>query len=158
MASHWRLLDALFGTFKIESVLETGSGDYSTRMFLRRGCRVVSLENDPEWQRDEFNDEHELVKVDGPIAPALPNLDEFDLVFVDDDPVVSRVDTIRAAIDNVTGLLVIHDTDYHLFARELETLPHFTDRTSKPHTSVVWPTKALQRLIPSSAGDVDPDQ
>lgn len=140
-ASHWRLLTRLFHHFPIKRVLETGSGLYSTPLLLSFGIdRLVSIENNPDWALPTGDPRHELIQVEGPIVDHLPDLDAFDLVFVDDDPVWERELTFRHVIEHATGLIVIHDSDHPVFNRWVTEWPHITDDQHDPHTAVLCPS------------------
>src|SRR2546430_4650839 len=56
-ATHIPVLVAIARVWRIDSVLELGSGHYSSRTFLDRSCfpdlkRLVSWENDRNWFED----------------------------------------------------------------------------------------------------------
>lgn len=139
--SHWHLLTEVVTHFKPKRILETGSGLYSTNLLLSFDIeRLVSLENNPDWQRRPRDPRHELRRVEGPVADSLPPLDDFDLVFVDDDPVVARERTIRRVLAEAPGLVVIHDADHDAYARIIKDRHKYVDKTHVPHTAVLHPT------------------
>lgn len=131
--------------FHPRRVLETGSGHYSTNLFLSYDIEaLVSVENNPDWVIDTEDPRHELRVVEGPVGSHLPPLDGFDLVFVDDDPVHAREWTISQVLDSAPGLVVIHDTDYFPFHRFIADRPNYTDLTRRPNTTVVHPQPSAE--------------
>ena len=48
--SHLKILKALMDNVSIKKVIETGMGDYSTKLFVERGCQFVSIEmHNQKW-------------------------------------------------------------------------------------------------------------
>lgn len=143
--SHLHLLRAVFDHFKPRRVLETGSGRYSTAFFLAQDIdELASVENNSQWFRRSEDPRHESVYVKGPVADALPPLDGFDLVFVDDDPVEDRERTIRLVLARAQGLVVIHDTEYEPYHMRIKNRPNYTDTGHRPHTTVLHPTESKE--------------
>ena len=137
--THLFLLGEVFDHFKPKTILECGSGRYSTAFFLSQPIdRLVSIENNPEWTFKPSDPRHEVVSVEGPVVDHLPDLG-FDLIFVDDDPVDAREQTIAKVLAKATGLVVIHDTDYEPFHRQIAWRPNHTDTSRKPNTTVTFP-------------------
>lgn len=142
--THIPLLTEVFKAFKPKTVLECGSGLYSTRFFLNQPIKsLVSYENDPDWVWEARDPRHEVRTVKGPVVDHLPKLD-FDLVFVDDDPVDDRLNTITEVIERATGLVVIHDTDYPPFHKLIAGRPNHTDTTRSPNTTVIHPAPSKE--------------
>src|ERR1700752_5425053 len=119
-ATHVPVLIGLSKIGPIKSVLELGSGKYSTLTFLNRevfpDLEVLdSFETDPDWAERV----RELVKldkratmhvVDGPMVEAVGriDLDVYDLVFVDDSSTsVDRATTKKKNIISYDGAITI---------------------------------------------------
>lgn len=124
--SHVPVLVLLSQLKRVESVLELGSGRFTTPLFKSRSIfpdlgRLDVLENGDETyycaMRDEFFSEdvpgHVLHRNTAPIAvqAASIDLEAYDLILVDDSMTVpDRVETIRyITAAAVTPTLVIHD-------------------------------------------------
>lgn len=140
--SHKPLLTAVLEHFKPRTVLETGSGLHSTPLFLAHPIeRLVSYENNAEWaMRTRTEDpRHELRWVEGNIVDHLPPLYGFDLIFIDDDPVGAREDTITYVMSQAPPLVVIHDIDYPPFFSRLKGRTAYIDSRQRPHTAVLSP-------------------
>jgi len=87
-ATHLELLEFLFRSFDIKSVVEFGLGNYSTRYFLDSGCLLVSVETQSkEWYdriTAEFDNDlwiHHFINYKEFADVRYP--DRIDLVFVD---------------------------------------------------------------------------
>lgn len=151
-ATHYQALLRVFLRFRPRTILETGSGRYSTRLLLAFDIdRLVSVENDRDWYLETGDPRHELIWATGRVVDALPDLSDFDLVFVDDDPIEERQKTIRKVLAEAPGLVVIHDTNdpsiHDLIARR----PNYTDPTP-PTTTVLHPrrNKEFRRWLATS--------
>src|SRR5262245_54771374 len=93
-ATHIPILIGLARLREIRSVLEFGCGHYSTLTFLNRFAfpdleRLHSIENDDAWalaiQEAAKNDPRwSLEVVNGEISDAIPDLESFDLILIDD--------------------------------------------------------------------------
>lgn len=140
-ATHQMTLERLFEEYPIRTVLETGSGRFSTRMFLKQPIeRLVSLENSRRWMKGTGDPRHELRLVKGAMCDDLPKLD-FDLIFVDDDPLEGRVDTIAAVLSGAPRLVVVHDRERSLVRDAIDRWPRTEDET----TAVFWNPGGLER-------------
>lgn len=140
-ASHHRALLRVMLRFRPRTILETGSGLYSIRFLLAFDIdRLVSIENDPDWQVETGDPRHELIRVEGRVADHLPDLSPFDLVFVDDDPVEERVATLKRVIRRTPCPIVAHDADHELLHPVLRDRPNYTDST-RPMTTVLHPRR-----------------
>jgi hypothetical protein len=118
------VLVALASRFHIRSVLELGSGRFSTPTVLNRAAfpdleHLDSLENDPDWAKtvQELvgpDPRLDLRLVDGSIGPAVAKLDvgAYDAVLIDDSTrLEDRVETIKevAARAASSTIVLIHD-------------------------------------------------
>lgn len=144
-STHWHLILTVMLKFKPRTILETGSGKYSTNLFRAFDIdRLVSLENNRQWFRNTEDPRHEFVMVKGRIVDNLPDLADFDLVFVDDDPVEERLLTIERVLSEATGLVVIHDTNDPRIHGWIANRPNHTDTTRGPMTTVLHPAKSKE--------------
>ena len=143
-ATHFHALLDVMVSLGPKTILETGSGLYSTGFFLGFDIeKLVSIENDPEWVRDTEDPRHRVIKVKGNVADRLPGLDGYDLIFVDDDPVEGRVETLKKVLAKARGIVVVHDTDHHLIHPLIGGRPNHTD-FHQPNTSVLCPAKSKE--------------
>jgi hypothetical protein len=123
---------ALAARHPIRSVLELGSGRFSTPTLLDRAAfpdleRLDSLENDMEWAKkvEELvggDPRLDLRRVEGPISSAVEKLDlgAYDAVLIDDSSVMAdRVETIKAvaAGAGASTLVLIHDYEVYEYRR-----------------------------------------
>lgn len=144
-STHWHLILTVMLRFKPRTILETGSGKYSTNLFRAFDIdRLVSLENNRTWFRNTEDPRHEFVTVKGRIVDNLPDLKDFDLVFVDDDPVEERLLTIKKVLKEATGLVVIHDTNHPPIHTLIANRPNHTDTSRGPTTTVLHPAKSKE--------------
>jgi hypothetical protein len=139
-ATHFHILTDVMLTHRPRRILETGSGLYSTPFFLAFDIdKLVSLENDRKWLKNHEDPRHEVRFVDGEVAENLPDLSEFDLIFVDDDPVEGRLKTLFAVLETAPSLVAIHDTNDPRIHQIVKHLPNHNDTAHPPDTSVVCP-------------------
>lgn len=144
-ATHFHVLTDVMLSFRPRRILETGSGLYSTPFFLAFDIdRLVSLENDRKWLRNTEDPRHEVQFVDGEIVDNLPDLSEFDLIFVDDDPVDGRLKTLLRVLDEGTGLVVVHDTSDPRLHSLIKSLPNHTDIAHPPYTTALSATPSKE--------------
>lgn len=143
-ATHVPLLTDLMLSFGPRRILEAGSGLYSTGFFLSFNIdRLVSVENNPEWAKDWNDPRHDLELVGGRVVDHLPNLDGFDLIFIDDDPVEARIKTIDHVLDRASCPVVIHDTSDARLHGFIANRANHTD-TNQPYTTVVDPSDSKE--------------
>jgi hypothetical protein len=143
-ATHFHALLDVMVCFGPKRVLETGSGYYSTGFFLSFNIeKLVSIENDREWVRNYDDPRHRVIQPKGPIAENLPDLGGFDLVFVDDDPVDGRAETLKAVLAKAPGLVVVHDSDDGRLHKYIGGRPNHTD-FHQPNTTVVCPSRSKE--------------
>jgi hypothetical protein len=108
-ASHVQVLTAMLNTHKPKRILEYGSGEYSTPLFLSRPHveNVTVVETDFEWRRKLPKDDRLTVLVEGYCNPM-----NYDLVLIDDGVNTDhRCRTIRAVLSRKHPVVVIHDAD-----------------------------------------------
>jgi len=137
-ASHLQVLNTILNTHKPKRVLEYGSGEYSTGLFLSRPHveKLTVVETDFEWRRKLPKDDRVTVLVEG-----YDNPNSYDLVFIDDGVTADhRCRTIRNVLSRRHPIVVIHDAEvpeYRELIDELadEVLIYRTD----PDTAVVIP-------------------
>lgn len=131
-SSHIPVLEGIPQIIPIKSVLELGSGEISTRLFLDKNgpykdlLHLESYEDNPNYAQEiqalfPIMPHNWVYHADG-VAVALQisnvNLNDFDLCFIDDSSSVeSRVKTIKAIVSkfNTDCLIVVHDTDYEQY-------------------------------------------
>jgi hypothetical protein len=148
--SHITFLTSLGGD--VSTVLELGSGLYSTPLFLNRDAfpkvtRVVSVEHNQVWA-DKVStfctDERlTLIVTPEPIEGYLATLtlDEFDLIFVDNsDGQDGRIKTIEYLGEKAArSKVVIHDFEHDFYRNAARNFPNkIVDTQHVPHTALVW--------------------
>ncbi len=153
-ATHVPILVGVAAAFKSESIIEFGSGTFSTLAFLNETAfpfirRVDSYENDQKW----FNQvRKELTRgarvnlhfVEGEMHQAVgaANPTNADLIFIDDSPTaIARVPTVRevARRCGVQPIVILHDNDLwrlRLASRRFENRISFN--TFNPQCCVMW--------------------
>jgi hypothetical protein len=153
-ATHVPVLVGIGAKIPVRRILELGSGDHSTGIFLDRSLFpdvtvVDSVETDPSWflkvsERFGHDERLSLQLVDGSVASHLLGMDlsRYDLVMVDDsDSLEARAASIRA-VTSAAGqgqLVVVHDaeiSEYRKAARALRKAVRFATLT--PQTLVGW--------------------
>lgn len=162
-ASHTPVLVAIARLLPIRSILECGSGQYSTKLFLDRALfphlrRLTSFEDDARWAervRAEVGHDPRVKIIDtgGPVADAVSRLDVrgYDLIFIDDSCSVSaRAQTIRAVATQQPPLacVVIHDFEvlqYRVAASPWKHRRRFD--AFRPNTGLLWNDAPLDRAI-----------
>jgi hypothetical protein len=148
------VLVGLGAAIDVRRVLELGSGDYSTGVFLDRAVfpaleLLDSVETNPEWgQRvnERFGQDRRLSLslVDGSVSAHIADIDfaPYDVILVDDsDTLEARSASIRAVCGAVGSgpLVVVHDAEIHDYRRAAKGLGNsirFT--TFTPQTLVGW--------------------
>lgn len=115
-STHIPILIAVGLKYPIKTVLELGTGYYSTPTFLNREVfpdleELISYEDDPKWRyiaMETYKDVrmHLVEELPSPTHP-------YDLIFVDNSQSgVTRAQTIRrVAEEATTSLCVIHDAE-----------------------------------------------
>ncbi len=105
VATHITVLERLFSTFPIDTVIEHGSGTGSTPYFGKKNVKLHSIEDDPKWKIDvgqTTNTFQEFMKDEIPNA---------DLYFVD-GPNTQR-DELLPQIFDKTKMIVVHDFEIY---------------------------------------------
>ena len=112
-SSHLPVLKLIFDFIDIKSVFEYGCGMYSTRFFVDRCDKIVSIEMQNEkWyekvQKEIVSNKLNLYCLLGDVS-GIDNFkltnEKYDLVFVDG---INREECVRNAFDR-TEIIVIHD-------------------------------------------------
>ena len=140
-ASHLPVLRMVLALAKPKRVLELGMGSYSTPAFLASPLeRLVSIETVPEWAVAADYDERHTIRVVEDTAEALPDLHDFDLVFIDnDDNPTDRERAIRAVLSQEHPATVIHDAENPAYQAAIDLAPNRVTFTAEvPWTAVVW--------------------
>jgi predicted O-methyltransferase YrrM len=119
-SSHLQVLTAMLNTHKPKRVLEYGSGEYSTPLFLSRPHveALTVVESDFEWRRKLPEDDRMTVLVEGFANPR-----NYDLVFIDDGVNADqRCRTIRDVLSRPHPVVVIHDADVPAYRALIDEL------------------------------------
>jgi hypothetical protein len=161
-ATHVPILIGLARLREIKNVLEFGCGYYSTLTFLNRAAfphleRLQSVENDASWaetihEAGKSDERWTLRLVRREIADAVPDLEAFDLVLIDD----SKTSTQRPWI-------VIHDFEVEEYRRAAAGFKQrYTFKAFNPETGVVSNSllqlKSLDRSIKTRSKTLEADQ
>jgi predicted O-methyltransferase YrrM len=180
-ATHLPVLVGLAKATTIRSVLELGTGQYSTTTFLNRRIFsdleiLHSYENDVSWANSmrrvtEADSRATLNVVNGSIAAAMSGLDitDYDLVFVDDslsaDERVKTINTLRDSQPEIS-IIVIHDFEVPQYVQAAWAFRHrFAFKAYNPETGVVWQTgnkiadtlKRIDSIMKRNANSLEPD-
>ena len=166
--THFPVLWSLGRLRKIESVLEFGCGEISTKAFLNRDLfphlkKLTTYENDQAWAERVKNscssdDRLEMNVVTGLVARFVPAIDveQYDVIFIDDSVTArERSQTIDAVAmkSPKRAIVVIHDfetRDYRIASRPLRHRVRMTGQN--PNTGVLWNGS---QLTPSQLRQVD---
>lgn len=142
-ATHVPVLIGLGSVYpNIRRVLEFGSGNNSTLLFLNRLIfpsveRLVSIETDPAW----FDMMKETTKTNGYRVSLVKefsgDLGGFDLVFIDNHPWQTKQETILKVAKTFQGMIVVHDSEEPLYENVLSEIPNRVNfSTFNPETTV----------------------
>lgn len=152
-ATHLPILIGLGMVYPIKRVLEYGAGFFSTPLFLSSVVfpkveLVVSVEPDLEWIRRI----QEKTELDNRLFFQADDLDiepgHFDMVLIDNSPAEFRAETIRKIVRSVPGLVVVHDSEYPPYKKEITDFVYrFDYSTFNPETSI-----CCNKLIAPSVG------
>lgn len=130
IGTHAPVLIGLGRLFKVQSVLELGTGLISTPLFLDKKnfnhlTRLVSYENNLGWyqyvkKKNKQQKKWDLKFVKGSISENIieESVNDYDVVFVDDsNRSIDRRNTIKKALEIKTKFLIIHDFEnpYYYF-------------------------------------------
>jgi precorrin-6B methylase 2 len=174
-ATHIPILIGLAKLRAVRRVLEFGCGHYSTLTFLNRAAfphleRLHSIENDDAWaatiQNAAKHDQRwTLQLVNGEVSKAIPELEQFDLILIDDSKTsAQRAATIRAVArkEPQHPWIVIHDFEVEEYRQAASGFRHrHRFRAYNPETGVVGnrvaELKAIERIIKAKAKLLEPD-
>jgi predicted O-methyltransferase YrrM len=166
-ATHVPILVGVAAAFRPESIIELGSGDFSTASFLDEAAfpsirRVDSYENNREWfeqvrQKLPSSGRVNLHFVEGEMYKAVcaANPAAADMIFIDDSPTArARVPTVEevARSCGTQPLVILHDNDLRRLRFATRKFEHRVSiNTFNPQCSVMWhghPERAaiLQRV------------
>jgi len=176
-ATHVPILIGLARLREIRNVLEFGCGYYSTLTFLNRAAfphleRLQSVENDASWaetihEAAKSDERWTLKLVRREIADAVPDLEGFDLVLIDDSKTsAQRSATIRAVASKQPQRpwIVIHDFEVDEYRRaaagfkQRHTFKAFNPETGVLCNNRVNEWKVLDRTIRARSRTLEPDQ
>jgi len=147
-ATHINLLRALGPGIK--TVLELGTGEYSTGMFTDRRYypdlqELISVESDKHWaDTAQRGDRRQKVAfVPEPIESFLAQipLEKVDLILCDNSASGERrCATLKWLSEHVgRSLVVAHDYDVPSYAEACRGFDHvFVDDRQSPHTALLW--------------------
>jgi len=152
-ATHLNLLRALGPGIK--SVLELGTGEYSTSLFTDRRyypdlIELISVESEKHWAdtAPRQDPRQKVVFISEPIEPflAMIPLDQIDLILCDNSIHGDRrCATLRWLSENVgRSLVVAHDYNVPSYAEACRGFDHvFVDDRQSPHTALLWRSRCL---------------
>ena len=153
-ATHVPILVGVAAAFKPKSIIEFGSGAFSTVSFLDEAAypsiRIVdSYENNRDWfdqmrQKLPSSKRVNLHFVEGEMYKAVSTAkpSAADLIFIDDSPTAkARVPTVEevARSCGTQPLVVLHDNDLRVLRRATRKFEHrISISTFNPQCSVMW--------------------
>lgn len=111
--SHLFLFQKLFRICKVESILELGSGYFSTKILPQYCNTFLSIETNKEFY-NKIGKNNNLIKlINYPddrlkILNLIPN---YELIFVDSAPKESRIIYIQRALDSNVPYILFHDSE-----------------------------------------------
>lgn len=136
--THLPVLRMVLALAQPKRILELGAGLYSTPELLAFPSveSLVSIETSKRWAKRVA---HKGLVVVPRTVPALPNLTDFDLVFIDNAE-KERLPAINAVLSQHHPIVVIHDVERKPYLAAItehtDNYRIFTDLD--PHTAVVW--------------------
>lgn len=157
-ATHQPILIGLARIHPIRRVLELGSGQYSSKLFLDQNVfphleQLVSYEDDPEWRdvvlRAVGEDDRFDLRLVHAVNESLPaDLEGFDMIFVDDSHGMKvRTQTMTRVADQHPRhpIVVVHDFEWRPYRHAtMERFEHVVIfDTFTPQTGVCWNGKAI---------------
>ena len=150
-ATHLPVLSAVASVIKVRSVLELGSGPFSTSLFLDRRMfpdleKLTSYEDDPSWAAavtERVGTDPRLdFRVVESVSHSVPaDVGDYDLVFIDDSRLtVERTQTIESvAAMAPKGLVAIHDFELRSYRHAAKVFDHRRIfRTFTPQVGFCW--------------------
>lgn len=141
-ATHLPILAKMLDRHEVKKVLEFGCGLFSTKLFIERGCDLISVEMQNE---DWMHKVHEVFpKADIRLALGaeawrkLGLADRYDLIFVDGHA-DSRPECMMWA-KNYTDLIIAHDTEHPYYQWDRADMSGFrkTEYKDTPPWTTVW--------------------
>lgn len=158
-ATHIPLFIGLGRILNARSVLELGSGLYSTGLFLNQDIfpqltSVRSIENDSVWAAEMIKAFHgvprvELVQIGGQVSDYVHSQTrlDYDLIFIDDSTeAIDRAATIRAVVEKAphNAVIVIHDYENKVYQKAAGIMPYqYRFKAFNPNTGFLWNQKNL---------------
>lgn len=165
-STHIPILIAVARIQAIRTVLELGTGWYSTPTFLNRKVfpaleTLVSVEDNPKWYlaakaAHERDPRFELTDT----LPA-SFAHHYDLIFVDNsDSHITRANTIHRVAEESSGsLVVIHDAEDHSYVPQIELFEkHVTVQAYSKWTAVAGNNIMLPYSNPSYVDMIEKNQ
>ena len=150
-ATHLPVLSAASSVIKVRSVLELGSGPFSTSLFLDRRVfpdleKLTSYEDDPSWaavviERVGPDPRLDFRMVESVSQSVSADVGDYDLVFIDDSRLpVERTQTIESvAAMRPKGLVAIHDFELKSYRHAAKVFDHRQIfRTFTPQVGFCW--------------------
>ena len=151
VSTHFPILIGISSLFKINSVYETGSGIFSTGIFLNKKVfkhliSLNSLENDKRWF-DKITKKYKksnIKLVKGSISKNVSSklVKNADLVFVDDSTSSDeRAKTIKQVLDYNPKLVVIHDFEnksYRKITKKSKIYEEVWIKAFLPNTGIIY--------------------
>lgn len=179
-ATHIPVLVGLAKARPIMSVLELGTGRYSTKTFLNRrtfpDLRMLhSYETDKGWattmKQVTDADSRASMHVVDDMASVLERVNpcDYDLIFVDDSNSASeRVRTIKALAQSraISPPIVIHDFEVPEYINVARRFRHrYSFKAFNPETGIVWQNgfetrrmlKKIDQIIKRNSQRLEPD-
>lgn len=150
-ATHLPVLSAAASVMKVRSVLELGSGPFSTSLFLDRRVfpdleKLTSYEDDPTWAAAVVErvgtDQRLDLRVVESVRHSVPaDVGDYDLVFIDDSRLpIERTQTIESVVAmRPRGLVAIHDFELKPYRHAAKGFDHRRIfRTFTPQVGFCW--------------------
>lgn len=180
-STHLPILIGIARLTKVQRVLELGSGEYSSLIFLNLSVfpdlvTIDSFENDRAWAdkiADLTKDDSRihLQFVDKPMSTVVTNLNlnNYDVVFIDDSITGDqRAATIREVSRrcHTSTIVIIHDFEYPDYRRASRPFLHrFAFTAFNPNTGLLWNEasikkkhlRELNRLIQRNSNYLQPE-
>lgn len=147
-STHLPILEQIINNFDIKTVVETGMGFFSTKLFIDNCDKIISIEmQSDEWFDKicfEYKDSKNFLplKMIGTIGACeyLSSIkDRYDLIFIDGHG-DNRWQQINSSFD-ISDLIVVHDTESEAYRWNLVRLPKewkwYDIENFHPKTSVI---------------------
>ena len=145
-ATHFPVLEAVLEVVKPSSVVEFGSGTYSTEIFAKQCARLVTVEQQEKVWFDTVCKRYAGIETVEPLwLPGMAavewfasNDEIFDVVFVDGETISRRPLVLEGM--KKSGIVIAHDTEHGVY--NLSNLPvlagwgEYVYRAHSPWTTV----------------------